>query len=148
MNKTHIKKFTILLMIILTLSLTACGEEKKKLNSCEAFVKEQFQELYDAEVEVSEGKLSKEELSEKELSDGEIPDDIYSCKVKVANELYDTIVHIDKQGNMEMFTDYERIFYRSTHEVLGYIDHWSYKADYSCRHWGLEDSYERTTKRC
>lgn len=143
MNKTHIKKFTILLMIILTLSLTACGEEKKKLNSCENFVKEQFQELYDAEVQVSEGKLSKEELSEEELSNGEIPDDIYFCKVKVAGELYDTVVHIDEQGIMEMFTWYEDIFVQTICMTLGNNEYWHTKSDYDGRYWGLDSSREK-----
>lgn len=142
MNKTHIKKFTILLMIILTLSLTACGEEKKKLNSCEAFVKEQFQELYDAEVQVSEGKLSKEELSEEELSDGEVPDDIYFCKVKVADELYDAVVHIDEHGNMEMFTTYEDIFATTICTTLKSNEYWRHKAGYWGCYWGLESSSE------
>ncbi len=148
MNKTHTKKFIILLMIILTLSLTACGKEKEKLNSCENYVKEQFQELHDAEVEVSEGKLSKEELSEEELSNGEIPDDIYFCKVKVADELYDTVVHIDEHGNMEMFSSYEGIFYRSTNMVLEHNEYWHLNYGHWGRYWGLEDSYERITKRC
>lgn len=109
------------------------------MEECEAYVISQFLDLYDTEVEVSYGELSDVDI---EWNGEHLTEEVYSCKVRVVGELYDAVVHIDEDGNMEMFTHYESIFTKSINQVLGYNDYWHSIADYYGLQWGLENSYE------
>ena len=132
-------------IILLALSLFACSKDHKnnqkiqKMEECEAYVISQFYDLYDTEVEVSYGELSDVDW---EWQGFELTGEVYSCKVRVVGELYDAVVHIDENGDMEMYTMYEDIFGYTICTTLGNNDCWHSIADYDGRRWGLEHSSE------
>ena len=133
-------------IILLALSLVACGKDHKnnqkiqKMEECEAYVISQFYDLYDTEVEVSYGELSDVDM---EWNGEQLTEEVYSCKVRVVGELYDAVVHIDEEGNLEMYTTYEDIIGSTICTTLGYNDYWGITYYRRGKMWGLEHSEER-----
>ncbi len=130
MKNKSIKIFLILLLVVSIIFLLVCGlyfKSKNQLEEYEKFVIKQFKDLYDTDVEVS---------------DGELLDGVYSCKVNVAGDIYDTVVHSVTGNDMEMFTRYETIFTSTINGVVGHNDYWHPEADYDGERWGLDNTYE------
>lgn len=121
----------MLLVIIFSISCFVCACGKSKENKHEKFIKDQFMQLCNVEVEITDGE-NKDITYDNELRH------VYSCKVKIGDELYDTVATLDEEGHTEMYTMYEEEFPDVFGEDLYNFDYWGYEPEYEGQNWGLD----------
>lgn len=132
MKGTRILNKILLFVIIVTASCFICSCGKSKENKCEEFLKEQFKQLCNVDVEITDGRI-------KEITYEDETRYVYSCKVKIGDEFYDTVATLDKDGNMEMYSMYEYEFFDVLREGLKRNDYWGYEPYTEGKHWGLKE---------
>lgn len=129
----NIIKNILLITIICIFSLSLCASSKLERIDYENYIKEQFKELYNTEVDVE---YTSFEYKRCRLS----PEYryIYFCQVMVSGEAYDTVVTLDENRNIEMYTMYDEQFVDVLYEGVDKNDYWYRRGDHSGRDWCLE----------